>query len=92
MTHVLTLIAGRSGDLSAALVETAASALRAAGAEIGETVWLAPGLACDRYFRGLEPAAAEAAARLALTACRRQAQAPARRRHGIDDHRAGAAR
>jgi phosphoserine phosphatase len=66
MTHVLTLIAGRSGDLSAALVETAASALRAAGAEIGETVWLAPGLACDRYFRGLEPAAAEAAARLAL--------------------------
>jgi phosphoserine phosphatase len=66
MTHVFTLIAGRSGGLPPALAGAAGSALRAAGAEPGDTVWLAAGRACDLFFSGLDPAMAEAAVRAAL--------------------------
>jgi phosphoserine phosphatase len=69
MTHVLTVVAGGTG-LAPALVEAASAGLRAAGAELGETAWLAPGLACDRFFRGLDPTTAEAAARVALERAR----------------------
>ena len=66
MTHVLTLVAPVSGGLDPATLEAAGAALRSAGAELGDSVWLAPGLACDRFFGGLDAAEAEAVARRAL--------------------------
>ena len=64
MEFVLTLIAadtdqGLSRDLAAA----AKAALAEAGAEVGAPDWLAPGLACDIAFDGLDLGRGEAAAR-----------------------------
>jgi phosphoserine phosphatase len=66
MTHVLTFIAGRTRGLDRALVEAAGSALRAAGAKLGDTDWLAPGRACDLFFDELDEAEAVSVARAAL--------------------------
>jgi phosphoserine phosphatase len=67
MSHVLTLIATPA---AAAVSEECAKAVRAAlrglGAHLGPTDWLAPGIACDLPFEGLDPDQAQAAATLAL--------------------------
>jgi phosphoserine phosphatase len=60
MRFVLTLIAGRPSVLTTELAAAAAVSLRARGAEIGSTVWLAPGLACDIPFEASDPEALEA--------------------------------
>ncbi len=54
MDLVLTLIAApHSGALSDDLIDRATRALHEAGAQIGETRWLAPGEACDLFFAGI---------------------------------------
>lgn len=66
MLHVITLMAARDGGLDAAMVVTAAAALRAVDAKPGEPRWLALGHACDLPFEGVPAESAEAAVRLAL--------------------------
>lgn len=67
MENVLTLIADpRRADLDDAIVAEARAALNGLGAETGGADWLAPGLACDVPFAGLDPEQAEAAARTAV--------------------------
>jgi phosphoserine phosphatase len=61
---VLTLIA--PADATDASVPIAA-ALQRAGATVAATEWLAPGSACDIFFDGIAPEAAERAARNAIT-------------------------
>ncbi len=68
MDHVLTLIAGaQGGPLDNSMIAVACAALEHAGAGTGREDWLAAGHACDVPFAGLEPRAAAAAAREALT-------------------------
>ncbi|MDH3597580.1 MAG: phosphoserine phosphatase SerB [Rhodospirillales bacterium] len=55
MRFVLTLIAGRPDVLTPELATVATASLLASGAEIGPTVWLAPGLACDIPFEAPDP-------------------------------------
>ncbi|HEX9731110.1 MAG TPA: phosphoserine phosphatase SerB [Thermoanaerobaculia bacterium] len=62
---VLTMVTPADGH-AAACAERAAAALRRLGAAVDAPCWLADGEACDLVFAGLEPAAAEAAARRAL--------------------------
>ena len=61
---VLTLVAAEG--LSAAAVESAAAALRGAGARLDPPRWLATGVACDLPFDGTSADLGEAAARAAL--------------------------
>ncbi len=63
MECVLTLIAER---LDKAAVTQARAALAEGGGIAGDADWLAPGIACDLPFSGLEPAAATAAVRAKL--------------------------
>jgi phosphoserine phosphatase len=63
VTEVLTLIAGSGATLDAALMESIAAQLRAAGATVGDRRWLAPAQACDQFFQGISAANAEAIAR-----------------------------
>lgn len=60
MRFVLTLIAGKPDVLTAELASQAGASLRADGAEIGPTDWLAPGLACDIPFDAPDPGHLEA--------------------------------
>ena len=60
MGFVLTLIAGKPGVLTAGIAAQAGALLRAGGAEVGPTAWLAPGLACDTPFDAADPADLEA--------------------------------
>src|SRR6185369_9789229 len=60
MKSILTLIAAPTlsapGALKPDLIETLATKLRASGAGVGESFWLAPGnRACDLPFDGLDP-------------------------------------
>ena len=67
MKYVLTLIGKPAArDLTAARLATVRGALVGAGAAIANADWLAPELACDLPFDGIEPAAAETAAHGAL--------------------------
>jgi phosphoserine phosphatase len=63
MENVLTLIAGTLDENAVALARTA---LSAQAGPVGGADWLAPGIACDLPFDGLEPGAAMAAVRAAL--------------------------
>jgi phosphoserine phosphatase len=63
VSEVLTLIAGSGATLDAPLTESIAARLRAAGATVAERRWLAPGRACDQFFRDLSDADAESIAR-----------------------------
>ena len=67
MRFVLTLIADPVGvALGGASVEAAAEILTGVGATTGTMDWLAPGIACDLPFDGLDPEAAERALRETL--------------------------
>jgi len=55
MGFVLTLIAGRPGNLTAELASQAGEMLATGGAEVGPTDWLAPDLACDIPFDAPAP-------------------------------------
>lgn len=66
MAFVVTLIAGREGDLSEAIVAAVGSALARAGARSSPADWLEPGWACNLPFTGLEPGKARAATGPAL--------------------------
>jgi len=55
---VATLVAAAAGELPRQQVRQVIGTLREAGATVEDTDWLAPGVACDLYFRGLEPARA----------------------------------
>ena len=67
MGCILTLIAAPRGKaLDSSTVDAARRALAALGAKFGATDWLGPGLACDLSFDGIDPAAAQQAARAAL--------------------------
>ncbi|WP_374444086.1 phosphoserine phosphatase SerB [Stella sp.] len=67
MTHVLTLVAGAAeGRLGPSVPAAAQAALAGAGARVGMPDWLAPGIACDLAYAADDPAAAHAAAALAL--------------------------
>ena len=67
MDNVLTLIAASdSGPEGEADVAAAARALRDAGAAVGAADWLAPGIACDLPFSGIDPARAHVAVRAGL--------------------------
>ena len=85
MTSVLTLIAAAAGGLGADAVGAARSALSRAGADAGDSRWLAEGQACDLFFSSLDPDRAEAAARDALLGARIDlaAQAAAGRRKAL---------
>jgi phosphoserine phosphatase len=61
--NVLTLVAAEPGPLVESWADAAARALEKLGALLGGTAWLAPKLACDIAFDGLDPDQAEAAAR-----------------------------
>ena len=67
MENMLTLIAG-TGDarVDNSMVAVACEVLLDAGGRTGREVWLAEGRACDVPFAGLDPRAADAAARAAL--------------------------
>ncbi len=64
MEYVLTLLGNPAASpLDGDLAARTATALGSAGGQIaGPAVWLAPGIACDIAFSGLDPAAAMAAA------------------------------
>jgi len=63
MEYVLSVIGNPAGPpVSDAAVDWAAGSMRDAGAEIAAPDWLAPGIACDVRFSGLEPRAAMLAA------------------------------
>jgi phosphoserine phosphatase len=64
--NVLTLIAAKQGPAVESWADAASRALEKLGAHLGGTVWLAPRLACDIVFDGLDPDQAEAAGRGAL--------------------------
>lgn len=67
MSNCLTLIAGPAGPaLAADHVAAARAALSAAGGRAEEPDWLAPGVACDLGFDGLDRSEAERAAKAAL--------------------------
>ena len=67
MQLVLTLIADPAAPaLTPTLADGVRAALAAAGASCGAPDWLAPDVACDLPFDGLDPARAEAAAAEAL--------------------------
>jgi phosphoserine phosphatase len=67
MNNVLTLIADpAAADLDDSTVVAATSALVALGAETGAPDWLAPGIACDVPFDGLNCDQADAALHAAL--------------------------
>jgi len=67
MNNVLTLIADpAAADLDDSTVAAARSALKELGAETGAPDWLAPGIACDVPFDGLNCDQADAALHLAL--------------------------
>jgi len=85
MTRVLTLIAAAAGGLGADAIGAARSALSRAGADAGESRWLADGQALDLFFSNIEPERAEAAARDALVGARIDlaAQAAAGRRKAL---------
>ena len=64
MNHVLTLVGNPAASpLDATLVASVAAALSAAGGQVGEADWLAPGIACDLGFAGLTAAQTEEIAR-----------------------------
>jgi phosphoserine phosphatase len=64
--NVLTLIAAKPSPQVETWAATAARALEKLGAHLASTAWLAPKLACDIVFDGLDPDQAEAASRSAL--------------------------
>lgn len=64
--NVLTLIAAKQGSAVESWAAAASRALEKLGAHLGGTIWLAPKLACDIPFDGLDPDQAEAAAHGAL--------------------------
>jgi phosphoserine phosphatase len=64
--NVLTLIAAKPGAQVETWAANASRALEKLGAHLSGTVWLAPKLACDIVFDGLDPEQAEAASRNAL--------------------------
>jgi len=67
MDKILTLVADpRRADLDPSTVETARAALAGLGAETGHPDWLAPGIACDIGFAGLDGDQADAAVQAAL--------------------------
>ena len=67
MTHVLTLLADpATRPLDDDTLAVARAALQSAGAAAGASDWLAPGIACDLPFSGLDAPAAEAAVRASL--------------------------
>jgi phosphoserine phosphatase len=67
MNSVLTLIANPANPiLDPSTAGSAARALADAGARVGDAAWLAPGIACDVPFAGIEANLAERAARAAL--------------------------
>jgi phosphoserine phosphatase len=67
MASVLSLIAAPTRPvLDAGLARTVASAIEAAGALVGESTWLAPGIALDLPLGPCDPRQALAAARAAL--------------------------
>jgi phosphoserine phosphatase len=67
MNNVLTLIADPSAaDLDDSTVAAARSALKDLGAETGSPDWLAPGIACDVPFDGLNCDQADAALHTAM--------------------------
>ncbi|MCC7046479.1 MAG: phosphoserine phosphatase SerB [Alphaproteobacteria bacterium] len=69
MNSVLTLIANPAAPiLDPSMADAARRAIAAAGGEAGDVAWLAPGVACDIAFGGIDPKAAESAARAALGA------------------------
>lgn len=63
MSHVLTLVAARDGDLPAAAVAAIHDALQQGGVCPGAPDWLAPARACDLPFAAGDPRQAEAVAR-----------------------------
>jgi phosphoserine phosphatase len=67
MDHVLTVIGDpASRALSPNQAEAALRILRESGAQSGAIDWLAPGIACDIPFAGLDPGAARRAVRQGL--------------------------
>ena len=67
MTHVLTLIADPAkSDLKDSIVAAVRDALTKAGARVAAPDWLAPSIACDLPFSGLDSDRALAAARSAV--------------------------
>jgi phosphoserine phosphatase len=85
VSEVLTLIAGSGATLDAPLTESIAARLRGAGATVAERRWLAPGQACDQFFRDLSDADAESIARRVVGAAPIDlaAQPAADRRKGL---------
>jgi phosphoserine phosphatase len=67
MHFVLTLIAGGPDVLTPELATGAGASLRAGGAQVGPTAWLAPGLACDIPFEAPDPEDLEALLALQLS-------------------------
>ena len=65
MQYVLTLIAATVEAFPVSLAEAVRTALAANGAETRPPIWLGPA-ACDLFFEGIEPAAAESEARWIL--------------------------
>jgi phosphoserine phosphatase len=66
-TEILTLIAADSSvDRLDVVVESLTEMLDSLGARTGGIDWLAPGIACDLSFTGLDPDQADAAARLVI--------------------------
>lgn len=70
MQQVLTVIAPDHAPLAAGELSAARDALESVGAETFAPAWLAPGIAADIAFTGLDPEQAEAAARPALAPAR----------------------
>jgi len=67
MRSVLTLLVDPAGSpLDPSMVDRVRVAIGDAGATVAPADWLAPGVACDLAFDGIEPSAAETAARAAV--------------------------